>query len=344
MEFFTFEAACVIWFFILGILLIGYAILDGFDLGVAMLGPLVAKTDTERRVVINSIGPLWDGNEVWLVTFGGALFAMFPEAYASIFSGFYLAFMLLLFALIFRAVSIEFRSKSESMLWRTIWDYGFCFGSLLATFIFGIGVGNILRGIPLDEQGNFTVGLLWQLHAYPVLVGFLAVATFALHGGLFLILRSNESLRARVKRLIWPCYGYFLITYMLATMFSIAFHSHLLDNLKDFPVLWLVPVAHVICVALIPRFLLKRQYLRGFFASCGNIAALVGILGISIFPELIPGSASSAGLSIYDSASSNSTLHIGLLIVLIGMPFVLGYTAIIYWTFRGKVDLNIHSY
>jgi cytochrome d ubiquinol oxidase subunit II len=153
---------CVIWFVLEGILLTGYAILDGFDLGVGILHPFVPRDDTERRIAINSIGPLWDGNEVWLVTFGGALFAAFPEAYATVFSGFYSAFMLLLFALIFRAVSMEFRSKVDHPRWRRVWDWGFFAGSTLATLLFGIAVGNAMLGIPLDESGNFTGSLLHQ--------------------------------------------------------------------------------------------------------------------------------------------------------------------------------------
>ena len=149
------ELLCIIWFVILNVLLIGYAILDGFDLGVGILHPFVAKTDRERRLVMNSIGPLWDGNEVWLVTFGGALFAMFPNAYASIFSAFYLPFVLLLFALIFRAVSLEFRSKRENPFWRSFWDILFFVGSTLATFLFGVAVGATMQGLELSELGDY---------------------------------------------------------------------------------------------------------------------------------------------------------------------------------------------
>src|SRR5210317_781742 len=150
----SYELLCIIWFILLNVLLIGYAILDGFDLGVGFLHPFVAKDDTERRLVMNSIGPLWDGNEVWLVTFGGALFAMFPEAYASIFSTFYLPFVLLLFALIFRAVSLEFRSKRTSPAWRTFWDILFFAGSTLAALLFGVAVGALMQGVAISERGD----------------------------------------------------------------------------------------------------------------------------------------------------------------------------------------------
>ena len=183
------ETLTLIWFAILGVLLTGYAILDGFDFGVGILHPFAARTDRERRLVMNSIGPLWDGNEVWLVTFGGALFAMFPEAYASIFSGFYTAFMVLLFALIFRAVSLEFRSKMKSSWARSAWDWAFCAASLTAPLMFGVAAGNAIQGLPLSERGDVTAGVLDQLTPYPLLVGAMIVSTFAMHGAIFLYLK-----------------------------------------------------------------------------------------------------------------------------------------------------------
>src|SRR3954451_14929322 len=166
-----------LWFILLGVLLAGYAILDGFDLGVGILEP-IAKTDEERRILLNSIGPIWDGNEVWLVTFGGAMFAAFPESYATAFSGFYNAFMLLLFALILRAVSIEFRSKIQSRTWRRFWDYGFTVSSLLAALLFGTAVGAAMIGIPLNDRGVFAGRFLDQLGIYPLMVGVMTVAMF----------------------------------------------------------------------------------------------------------------------------------------------------------------------
>ena len=169
------------WFALLGILLAGYAILDGFDLGVGILHLFVRK-DEERRIFMNSIGPIWDGNEVWLVTFGGAMFAAFPEVYATVFSGFYTAFMLLLFALIFRAVSMEFRSKRPAPWWRQFWDVSFAAGSTLATFLFGVAVGNAMQGMPIGQDKEFQGTTMDLLRPYPLLVGVLAVATFAMHG------------------------------------------------------------------------------------------------------------------------------------------------------------------
>src|SRR3954469_14068615 len=174
------------WFVLLGVLLAGYAILDGFDLGVGILH-LAVRKDEERRVLMNSIGPLWDGNEVWLVVFGGALFAAFPLAYAAAFSGLYTPFMLLLCALIFRGVSMEFRSKRPGRLWRACWDVAFCAASALASFLFGVAVGNCMLGLPLGPDGRFvrSVPLAELLRPYPSLVGLFAVATFAMHGSIY---------------------------------------------------------------------------------------------------------------------------------------------------------------
>ena len=192
----------VLWFVLLAVLLMGYAILDGFDLGVGILHLLV-RDDTERRLVLNSIGPLWDGNEVWLVTFGGALFAAFPEAYATVLSGFYLPVIVVLLSLIGRAISIEFRSKVHTRRWRAWWDFSFFLSSLVATAVFGVALGNVVGGIPLSPQGQYTGGLLGLLQPFPVAVGLLAVAGAAMHGALYLQLKVDGDLRRRVRRWAW---------------------------------------------------------------------------------------------------------------------------------------------
>src|SRR4051812_48248702 len=181
------------WFFVMGVLLAGYAVLDGFDLGVGTLH-LLARGDHERRLSMNAIGPLWDGNAVWLVTFGGALFAAFPEAYATAFSGFYLPFMVLLFALIFRAVSMEFRSKQESRTWRQSWDVAFFLASTTATFLFGVAVGNAMMGMPVGADREFKGSVLDLVHWYPLLTGVFAVSLFAMHGAIYLYLKTDGEL------------------------------------------------------------------------------------------------------------------------------------------------------
>jgi cytochrome bd ubiquinol oxidase subunit II len=335
----------LIWFGLLGVLLAGYAILDGFDLGVGILHPFVPRSEQERRLAIATIGPLWDGNEVWLVTFGGAMFAAFPNAYATVFSGFYTAFMLLLFALILRGVSMEFRSKLAHPRWRRLWDGCFFLGSSLAALLFGIATGNILRGIPLDARGNFTGSLLDLLNPYALLVGLLVVALFAMHGAIYLHLRTEGELQQRAEGWMWRTFGLFLLLFMLTTMFTLVAVPRATAHLVHNPVLWLVPVANVFAIANVPRALYRRSPAQAFASSAATILALVFLLGAALLPDLVPSSSDPAhGLTIFNAASSARTLAIMLVIAAIGMPLVLAYTAAIYWTFRGKVRLDEHSH
>ncbi len=334
----------LLWFILLAVLLMGYAILDGFDLGVGIVY-LAVKGDENRRLAINSIGPLWDGNEVWLVTFGGALFAAFPEAYATVFSGFYLPFMFLLFALIFRAVSIEFRSKRPGKLWRNAWDFGFSAASLTATFLFGVAVGNSMRGIPLDEAGRFSGSFLHLLNPYSLCVGLMAVALFAMHGPIYLYLKTEGRLQERVHRWMWRAFGVFLVMYLATTIWTLTEVPRATANFRDYPWAWVVVGLNVLAIANIPRAIHKGRPGYAFVSSCCTIAAFVFLLCIGLYPNLatsnpMPGNS----LNIYNAASSDKTLGIMALIALIGIPFVLTYTAIIYWTFRGKVELTEHSY
>ena len=212
----------LIWFVLLGILLAGYAILDGFDLGVGILHPL-AKGDDQRRLSMNSIGPIWDGNEVWLVTFGGALLAAFPEAYSTIFEGFYTAFMLLLFCLIFRGVSLEFRSKVKSAAWCRMWDLAFFGSSFVASLLFGVAIGNGLAGLKLNERGEYVGTFLDLLRPYPLLIGVMTVVMFAMHGAIYLHLKTEGEMQARTERWIWHTWGAFLVLHNLTTMATLIF-------------------------------------------------------------------------------------------------------------------------
>jgi len=341
----SYETLCLLWFLLLGVLLIGYAILDGFDLGVGILHPFVPRSDHDRRVLMNSIGPLWDGNEVWLVTFGGAMFAMFPMAYATIFSAFYTAFMALLFALIFRAVSLEFRSKMHSAFWRRAWDGGFFIGSTLAALLFGVAVGNLMLGMPLDEQHEYTGSLADQLNPYALLTGAMTVALLAMHGSIFLYLKTEGELQERIHKYIWRTFGLFLVMFIITTGATLVYVPGAVENFKAYPVLWVVPVLNVLAIANIPRAIYLGRPGYAFVSSSCTIAALAFLLLAGVFPDLVPASNDAAhSLNIYNAASSAKTLTIGLIIVALGMPCVLTYTVIIYWTFRGKVELGEHSY
>jgi cytochrome d ubiquinol oxidase subunit II len=334
----------IIWFVLLGVLLAGYAILDGFDLGVGILH-LAARNERERRLMLNAIGPLWDGNEVWLVTFGGAMFAAFPNAYATIFSGFYVAFMLLLFALIFRAISIEFRSKRESRAWKRFWDISFFGASTLATFLFGVAAGNAMIGIPINIEGVFTGSFFDLVGPYPVLIGLLTVSFAIMHGAIYLYLKTEGELQQVLHRWMWRGFGLTLVLYMLATIFTLAVVPNALRNFHNHPWSWIVVVLTVLAFANIPRAIFLGWPFYAFISSALTIAALVFLFSFTLYPNLVTSNISPGySLTIFNAASSPKTLNIMLIIALIGMPFVLAYTAAIYWAFRGKVRISEHSY
>ena len=332
----TYESLCTIWFILLGVLLGGYAVLDGFDLGVGILHPFLFRSNEEREVALRTIGPVWDGNEVWLVTFGGAMFAMFPLAYKCIFSGFYSAVMLLLFLLISRGVSLEFRSKMVHNIGRQFWDWCFFLGSAGATFLFGVAVGNALRGMRVDDAGDITGGLLNQLHPYALLVGLLAIWMFALHGSIYLYLKTRGATQQRVRSAVWLTYGMFLLLFMVLTICTLIAVPQATSNFGRHPWLWAVPVLNILAIANIPRSLYLARPLRSFISSCCMILAFVFLLGTALFPNLIASVPTGNSITVYFAASSYKTLTIGLLIVGIGMPCILTYTTIVYWTFRGE--------
>jgi cytochrome d ubiquinol oxidase subunit II len=340
----SYETLCVIWFILLAVLLTGYAILDGFDLGVGIMH-LFAREDRERRIMLNAIGPLWDGNEVWLVTFGGAMFAAFPHAYATIFSGFYLPFMLLLFALIFRAISIEFRGKSQSSTWRSVWDTGFSVGSGLATLLFGVAVGNVMIGIPIGPDMEFQGTILSLLRPYPILVGLFAVAMFAMHGSIYLYLKTEGQLQKRIYSWMWHSFGIFLVLYLFLTIYTLTNVPTATANFDNFPWAWGVVFVNVLAIANIPRAIYLDRPLYAFLSSALTIAAFTTLFTLALYPNMVTSSLGAENdLTIFKAASSEKTLGIMLIIAVIGMPFVLAYTSVIYWVFRGKVQLGEHSY
>lgn len=334
----------VIWFVLVGVLLTGYAILDGFDLGVGALH-LFVKKDLDRRIMLNSIGPVWDGNEVWLVTGGGALFAAFPHVYATVFSGFYTAFMLLIFGIIFRAVAIEFRSKQPSQTWRNRWDYAFSISSILIALLMGTAVGNIIIGIPIDTQMETSITLLGLLNPYSVLVGITTVSLFMMHGAIFLTMKTEGELLEKVKKWVKGTIIFFVICYVTTTMATLIYVPEMTDKFQGTPALFLVALLNMLAIANIPREISKDNYFRAFLSSCFAIIALMGLFAIGLFPNLVPSNPVLANsLNIYNASSSRATLENMFTIALIGMPFVIAYTISIYWIFRGKVKITDSSY
>lgn len=334
----------LIWFGLLGVLLAGYAMLDGFDFGVGMLH-LLARGDAQRRAFIETIGPLWDGNEVWLVTFGGALFAAFPEAYATIFSGFYIVFMLVLLALIARAVALEFRSQTESAAWRQTWDVVFCAASTLAPLLFGVGVGNAMIGVPLNARGIYVGGFFELLNPYSLLVGLLALTMFIMHGSLYLHLKTTGELHVRIGGWLGRTYGMFVVAYVLTSAATLWAIPRATAFFETYPAAWLVVVLNVLAVLSIPYALRRGWSGRAFLASCLTVCAFVLLLGLALFPNLVTSRPTPEySLTIYNAASSQLTLWIMLIMAVLGMPFVIAYTAIIYWVFRSRVVVGEGGY
>jgi cytochrome d ubiquinol oxidase subunit II len=332
-----------IWFLLVGTLLAGYAVLDGFDLGVGILHLFVGR-DEERRLFINAIGPVWDGNEVWLVTGGGALFAAFPAVYAAVFSGFYPAMILLLVALIFRAVAIEFRSKQPMIWWRRTWDVSFSAASFLGSFLMGVAFGNVIRGIPLDGRGEYLGGFLTLLNPYALLTGLTTVALFAMHGSIYLVLKTEGAIQEKVRAWVNDAIIVFVICYATTTMATLLYLPHMSEHFKARPWTFVLPVATMLAIANVPREIFNRREWRAFLSSCAAVFGLMGLVGLGMYPNLVRGTDPLTGLSVYNASSSDGTLKTMLIIAAIGIPLVLAYTISIYWIFRGKVKLDSMSY
>ena len=333
-----------IWFILVGVLFTGYAMLDGFDLGIGALH-LFTNKDEERRVMLNAIGPVWDGNEVWLVTGGGALFAAFPNVYATVFSGFYLALYLLLAALIFRAVAIEFRSKRPEHWWRQTWDIGFAAGSMLSSLLIGVALGNIAWGVPIDANGEFAGTFLGLLKPYPLLVGVTTVALFMMHGAIYGVMKTEGKLHDKLRAWAMNSIIFFVICAAMLTMATLLYVPHLAARVRDNPWLFSVALANMLAIANIPREFHHGNDGRAFLSSCAAIVTLMALFALNVFPNLVtslPHPENS--LTIYNAASSPKTLGIMLVIACIGLPVVLAYTVSIYWIFRGKVKLDRMSY
>lgn len=334
-----------VWFVLFVIIISGYLIMDGFDLGVGILHLFVAKNDRERRVLLNSIGPVWDGNEVWLVLGGGALFAAFPLVYASLFSGFYVAMMLVLLVLILRTVAIEFRSKQEGAGWRSLWDSVFFASSAGIALLLGVAFGNIMGGVPLDEQGNISVSLIALLNPFALLVGLTTIVMLAMHGGIYLVLKTEGELQARLRRLTPRLMVAFVVLNTVVVFATIFLQSQITNRYLD--QIWPVIFPAAALAAMIAAWYLMRRgdEFNAFLASGAMIALLLWAAAAGMYPNLLISTLDPAyNLTIYNAASAPNSLVVMLVIALIGMPFVLLYTAGVYYIFRGKVKLGGESY
>ncbi len=332
------------WFLVVGALFSGYAILDGFDLGAGALH-LLFKKEASRRIALNAIGPVWDGNEVWLVIGGGALFAGFPIVYASLFSGMYIPFMLFLAALIFRAISIEFRSKEPMRWWRQMWDISYSLSSILLAFLLGVVLGNVLQGIALGENFEFQGHWLEFINPYAIMVGITTVALFSMHGAIYLTMKTEGKLFAKVSLLLKRAIIFFVVSFGIVSLYTLIYIPHLSDNFKQSPLLFVVPLLAFLSIANVPRLASMQKYQQAFLFSSLTVALLLVLVAIELYPILVFSTLDPQyHLTVYNAASSEKSLGIMLLMAAIGAPLVASYTIFVFWTFRGKVKLDETSY
>lgn len=365
--FLDYETLRVIWWVLLGLLLIGFAVMDGFDLGVAMWLPWLAKNDTERRIVINCIGPTWEGNQVWFILGGGAIFAAWPDLYALSFSGFYLAMLVVLLSLILRPVGFKYRSKLHSSTWRSCWDYALFIGGFVPALIFGVAVGNVIQGVPFyyDEflRVFYTGTFLDLLNPYALMCGVLSVTMLAMHGAFFLSVKTEGILqdRARIAGkvcaflvvVIFIGMGYWTMVgidgYTLQSAVAHAGPSNptykevgtelggWFNNYSLLPITKAVPIIAVVAATL--AYIAARKALVSFLLSCIAVASIVATVGVSMFPFILPSSSNPKfSLMVWDSSSSQMTLFIMLIATAIFLPLILVYTAWVYRVIRGKVN------
>ncbi len=332
----------VLWFFLIFVLIAGYFILDGFDLGVGVLYPFVAKDEEEQAIARRAIGPVWDGNEVWLLTAGGALFAAFPAAYATTFSGFYLAVMLVLFGLIVRAVSFEFWAGDKK--WRGVWNVCFFVGSLLPALLLGVAVGNIFAGIPMDANGDYAgVPLLGLITPFTLLTGLLGLSMFMAAGASWLALKAPKpsDIQARAAKLRMPLQIVSLVLFAIVSVYALVLIAPEMDPALAVPryLFAILVVAGLVAALYLGK--VKGCDLGAFLSQSVSSFSLTGLLACSMFPNLVVASEGSVGptLTLMNASASELSLFYMIVIVCIGLPLVLVYHVIVYRTFRGRVSV-----
>jgi cytochrome d ubiquinol oxidase subunit II len=365
-----YEILRLVWWLFLGVLLIGFAIMDGFDLGVAMLLPFVARKDIERRVTINAVGPFWDGNQVWLILGAGAIFAAWPPVYAASFSGFYIAMFLVLATLILRPVGFEFRNKFADTRWRAFWDYALFAGGLVPSVVFGVAFGNLLQGVPFRIDSDLRVvyegsGLFELLNPFGLLCGVVSASMLATHGAAYLTLKTDGLIRERACEFIKVGAVVTVVLFMLAGLWvwigiegyaitgtvtgggpsnplikTVSRQSgQWLANYATHP--WMILAPCIGIAGLLLTLLLTRLRRPGwaFIASALGIAGVIATAGVSMFPFLMPSNIMPvASLTVWDASSSQLTLFVMLIATLIFLPIVLCYTAVVYAAMRGTVS------
>jgi cytochrome d ubiquinol oxidase subunit II len=328
-----------IWFVVLAFMLAGYAVLDGFDLGVGIVHFGIGRDARERGMLIDAIGPVWNGNEVWLLAAGGGMFAAFPRLYASSFSGFYLALMLVLWALLLRGLGIEFRHQVDNTLWRHAWDVVFAASSALLALLFGVALANVLRGVPLDETGEFRGSFAVMLNPFAILGGILSVGVLALHGALWLALKTEGEVHERARRFARTLWYVAVALLAAIVAASFAVRPDFPRNFVERPWLSIVPFAAVAAAVMIRRYQNRHDDRRAFVACGVLIAGTIAAVAAGLYPYLLPARPASGGggLTIYNAASPENSLRIALGVYLFGMALVIVYMVNVYRIWRGKV-------
>jgi len=338
------------WFCLVAIMIAAYVVLDGFDLGAGAVHFLVAKTDAERQLVVRSIGPVWDGNEVWLLAAGGTLYFAFPALYASGFSGFYLPLMIVLWLLILRGIAIEFREKVNSPVWVTFWDVVFAAASLLLAVFYGAALGNVVRGVPLNANGYFFEAL-WTnfrlgrdtgiLDWYTILVGVAALATLSLHGTLWLALKTEGPVHDRSQSAARAAWWIVLVTTFVVTVVTFRVQPQVLNNLSEHPAGFVFPLLALTGLAAMGWFIRRHDDLKGFLASCLYLVGMLTSVVFGLYPLVLPASTGPAySLTIYNAKAADYGLRVGLVWWFIGMALATTYFVYVYRNFAGKVKLE----
>ena len=368
---FDYETLKLIWWLFVGVLLVGFAITDGFDLGIGALLPFIGRNDGERRVIINSVGATWEGNQVWFVTAGGAIFAAWPIVYATAFSGFYIALMLTLFALFFRPVGFDYRSKVADPRWRSAWDWGLFAGGFVPALIFGVAFGNLLQGVPFSFDDFMRVtytGSFWQLlNPFGLLAGVVSLSMLLMHGSIYLQIKTEGVIAERARRAtkitgavfilafigagVWIMNGidgYHIVSMLSANVESTPLDKTVekvagawLNNYHGHPLLWLAPILGIAGAVLAIAASSAKKAITAFIASSTMLIGVIFTAGIAMFPFIMPSSSDPrSSLTIWDSVSSHKTLQIMFWVVLVFLPLILFYTSWVYSVLRGKITVE----
>jgi cytochrome bd ubiquinol oxidase subunit II len=345
MEYFLGIDYPTLWYLVIGLLFSGYAVLEGFDFG-AGAWHLFFQKDLSRRIAINAIAPVWDANQVWLVIGGGALFAGFPVMYATMLSSMYVPFMLFLMFNVLRAAAIKFRSAEEMLWWRKNWDIVYSVSSIMIAFLLGVVLGNILQGFPLAENFKYKGGVFFSfLTPYTIMTGLSTLAIFMTQGAIYLLLKTEGRLHARLTFLLKRGMIFFIITFGITTLYTLIFIPGVTETFKKNQIFFVVPLLSFLAVANVPRLASKKKYLMALIFSSITMMLLLMLVALQLYPTLLISTIDPKySVTIYNAASSQKSLGIMLTIVVIGTPLLAGYFFFLYKTFNGKVKLDDTSY